>query len=93
MISSGLHGQVMFWSGAVGLSVSSTAGLFVAWIVAFGICLPLGQVLDNAYCVINLEWMAVVPFAACAALSFGAMWAGRMILAKCRERVEESMDF
>lgn len=92
MFSSGMHGHVMFWSGAVGLAVSSTAGLFVSWLAAFGISLPPGQLLDNAYCVINLDWVAVVPFAAFAALSYGAMLAGRMVANRCRMRVERLAD-
>jgi uncharacterized membrane protein (DUF441 family) len=85
MFSSGALGQVIFWSGAVGLAVSSTAGLFVSWFAAFGISLPPGQVLDNAYCVINLNWSAVVPFAAFAGVSSGAMLVGRMIAVRCRK--------
>ena len=77
---------MMFWIGAVGLAVSSTAGLFVSWLATFGISLPPGQVLDNAYCVINLNWSAVVPFAAFAGMSSCAMLVGRMIAVRCRRR-------
>ena len=83
MILSGLWGHVIFWIGAVGLAVFSTAGIFVSWLAAVGIRVPAGRLLEDSPCIINFDWIAVVPFLGMAGLSWGAMFIGKRISAHC----------
>jgi hypothetical protein len=88
MILSSLCGHIMFWTGAVGLAISSTAGVFVSWLAVVGISLPPGKLIENSPCVINFDWTAVVPFFAMAALSLGTMRLGKSISVRCRGLVK-----
>ena len=89
MTVGGLHGRVIFWIGAAGLAVFSTAALVVIWFTWFGISVPPGQMLADTCCTITLDWTAVLPFAVAAMVCFLGMWAGRVMDRRSRMGGEE----
>lgn len=90
MIASGLHGRILFWLGAVGLAVFLTAGLVVLWFTVVGISVPPGEIIADAWCTINVDWTAVVPFAVAALVCFFGMIAGRLMNVRSRRLRESS---
>jgi hypothetical protein len=85
-----LHGRLVFWIGAAGLAVFSTAGLVVFWFTWVGISVPPGQMLADSYCIITLDWTAVLPFAVAAMVCFFGMWVGRVMDRRSQMGGEES---
>jgi hypothetical protein len=80
---------MIFWIGAAGLAVFSTAALVVIWFTWFGISVPPGQMLADTCCTITLDWTAVLPFAVAAMVCFLGMWAGRVMDRRSRMGGEE----